>query len=63
MDSQDLIIIGHRAKSETEAFINRYFNDCAKGWPKNFLCSEDYTPHRQKQQVVKGSNVRVLLAQ
>jgi len=36
MDAQDLIKIGRKAKSETEAFINRNLNDRAKGWPK--LC-------------------------
>jgi hypothetical protein len=36
MDSQDIIRISHKAKTETEAFINRHLNDQAKGWPK--LC-------------------------
>jgi len=36
MDSQDVMKIRHKAKSETEAFINRHLNDGAKGWPK--LC-------------------------
>jgi len=63
MDSQDLIIIGHRAKSETEAFINRHLNDRAKGWPKNFLCSAAYTQYRQEQQVAKGGNVRIFMTQ
>jgi hypothetical protein len=63
MDSQDLIIIGHRAKSETEAFINRHLNDSAKGWPKTCLCSGAYTQYRQEQQAARGSNIRILLTQ
>ena len=42
MDSQDLIKIGHRAKNETEAFINRHLNDLAKGWPINRLDGPNY---------------------
>jgi hypothetical protein len=38
MDAQDLINIGRKAKSDTEAFINRYLNDRAKGWPKLCFC-------------------------
>ena len=38
MDAKDLIKIGRKAKSETEAFINRYLNDRAKGWPKVCFC-------------------------
>ena len=41
MDTQELKTTGYEAKSETEAFINRYLNDRAKGWPKNFLCGPD----------------------
>jgi hypothetical protein len=51
MDSKDLIKIGHRAKSETEAFINRHFNDPAKGWPKTCLCSPDYANYCRQGQV------------
>jgi len=63
MDSQDLIKIGNRAKSETEAFINRHLNDRAKGWPKTCFCGEVYTQYRQEQQVERGSSVRILLTQ
>ena len=38
MDTQDIINIGRKAKSETESFINRYINDGTKGWPKLCLC-------------------------
>jgi hypothetical protein len=63
MDSQDLVKIGHRAKSETEAFINRHLNDHAKGWPKACLCGTAYTQYRQEQQVTKGGNVRISMTQ
>jgi hypothetical protein len=63
MDSQDLVKIGSRAKSETEAFINRHLNDHAKGWPKNYLRGEAYTQYLQEQQVTKGSNVRISMTQ
>ena len=33
MNSQDIAKIGNKVKRETEAFINRYINDRAKGWP------------------------------
>jgi hypothetical protein len=35
MDTQDIINMGHKAKSETEDFINRHLNNRAKGWPIN----------------------------
>ena len=51
MDSQDLIKIGHKAKSETEAFINRHLNDRAKGWPKTSLCGPDYAEYHQEGRI------------
>ena len=33
MNSQDIARIGYKAKRETEAFINHYIKDQAKGWP------------------------------
>ena len=63
MDSQDLIKVGHRAKSETEAFINRHLNDRAKGWPKNCLYGTAYTQYLQEQQATKGSNERISMSQ
>lgn len=47
MDSQDVIRTGYKAKSETEAFINRYLNDQAKGWPRVCLYSPVYTEYPQ----------------
>ena len=51
MDSQDLNNIGLRAKSETEAFINRHLNDKAKGWPKSCLCGPNYAEYCQEGQI------------
>jgi hypothetical protein len=50
MDSQELNIIGNRAKSETEAFINRHFNDRAKGWPTTCLNGPNYTDYCREEQ-------------
>jgi hypothetical protein len=55
MDTQDLIKIGRKAKSETEAFINRYLNDRAKGWPKLCFCDSPY-PETRRQQQKRGNN-------
>ena len=49
MDAQDLIQISRKAKSDTEAFINRYLNDRAKGWPKLCFCDSLYTGTRRQQ--------------
>jgi hypothetical protein len=58
MDSQDLIKISYRAKSETEAFINRHLNDLDKGWPKTGLCSPNYADYyregRDKDNKISG---------
>jgi len=50
MGSQDIIKMSNKAKSETEAFINCYLNDHAKGWPKNSFAGSDYADYRQEQQ-------------
>ena len=50
MDAQELIRIGRKAKTETEAFINRYLNDKAKGWPKLCFCDSLYALARRQQQ-------------
>jgi hypothetical protein len=63
MDSQDLIKISHKAKSETEAFINRHLNDRAKGWPKNYLYGTADTQYPQDKQTAEGSNVRISMSQ
>jgi len=53
MDTQDIINIGRRAKSETEAFINRYLNDRAKGWPKNSFWGSAYGDNREERRFRK----------
>ena len=53
MDSQEIIRISHKAKNETEAFINRHLNDRAKGWPKLCLCRSADTWTGQKRQPQK----------
>ena len=52
MDAQDIIKIGRKAKTETEAFINRYLNDRAKGWPKLCFCDSPYTGSRQQKRPI-----------
>jgi len=63
MDSQDLNKIGHKAKSETEAFINRHLNDQAKGWPKTCLFGPNYAEYSQEGQVEKRQISGVFLRQ
>ena len=53
MDTQDRIKIGRRAKTETETFINRHFNDAAKGWPKICLCGSTYDKYPREQKIRK----------
>ncbi|MHC4117354.1 MAG: hypothetical protein ACYSWO_07580 [Planctomycetota bacterium] len=55
MDTQDIIRIGRRAKSETEAFINRHFNDRAKGWPRNSFWAGTYAGCPQERRTRKRS--------
>ena len=63
MDSQDLIKIGHRAKCETEAFINLHLDDRAKGWPKSCLYGPNYAEYCQEGQVKKRKISGMLLRQ
>jgi hypothetical protein len=56
MDAQDIIQVGRKAKSETESFINRYFNDRAKGWPKLCFCDSLYTGDRRQQRQRRRNN-------
>ena len=51
MNSQDIAKIGHKVKRETEAFINRYINDQAKGWPIICRCGSVYTGYRQEKHI------------
>jgi len=51
MDSHEATRLGHKAKRETEAFINNYINDRDKGWPR--VCNEGSigTIHQQKNNI------------
>jgi hypothetical protein len=51
MNSQDIARIGYRAKRETEAFINHYINDRAKGWPVLCRCGSGCSGHHQEEYV------------
>ena len=46
MKKEDVILLGRRAKDETEDFINQHFENQTKGWPKIRLysnsCDEQY---------------------
>jgi len=53
MNSQDIISIGRKAKSETEDFINRHLNDRAKGWPVNSLWTSTSGESRQERRFRK----------
>jgi hypothetical protein len=53
MDSQDVARISHKAKRETEAFINNHIDDQAKGWPVIHGGSA-YTGYRQKKNFRKS---------
>ena len=61
MNSQDIVEIGHRAKRETEAFINHYINDQAKGWPIIRRCGSTYSGYRQEKYVKKPEILQTLL--
>jgi len=60
MDSQDIIRISHRAKNETEVFINRHLNDRAKGWPKLCLCrSADTWSDRRRHMLTPAAAAHI----
>ena len=45
-NNEDVILLGRKAKDETEDFINRHFENQTKGWPKirlySYACKEQY---------------------
>jgi len=51
MNSQDIAKLGYRAKRETEAFINHYINDRAKGWPVLCRCGPACDGYHQQEYV------------
>jgi hypothetical protein len=63
MDTQDIIKISRRAKTETEAFINRHINDTAKGWPKIYLRSSAHNGYSQEQHIGRREKTGILLSQ
>ena len=61
MNAQDIIKISRNAKRETETFINRYFDDQAKGWPRVCLAGSVCTGGSQDRQIeasLSGSQVQ-----
>ncbi len=61
MNTQDIIRIGHKARIETEAFINRYINDQAKRWPIICHSGTAHGSYQQTQQVRKRGIGDILL--
>ena len=61
MNTQDIIKIGHKARIETEAFINQYINDEAKRWPIICHCGPAHSDFQQTQQVGKHGIRHILL--
>jgi hypothetical protein len=59
MNSQDIARIGYRAKRETEAFINNYINDRAKGWPLLCRCGSVCTGYHQEEYVRRPAMLQV----
>ena len=50
MKNEDVILIGRKAKDETEDFINRHFENHTKGWPKIRIFSDSLVEkYREKQ--------------
>ncbi len=62
MNSQDIIRLSSKAKSETEAFINLYINDRAKGWPKSCLCGSTFTGYQRERRIEEYSFPNALAA-
>lgn len=61
MNSQDIAKIGRKAKRKTEAFINHYINDRAKGWPILCRCGSADNGCRQEKYVRRPSILQTLL--
>ena len=62
MNSQDIARIGYKAKRETEAFINNYLNDRAKGWPLLCRCGSPYCGYHQEEYIRRPDMLQILLA-
>ncbi|NQT00421.1 MAG: hypothetical protein HQ580_00205 [Planctomycetes bacterium] len=61
MNTQDIIKIGHKARIETEAFINQHINDEAKRWPIICHCGPAQGGYHQARQVRKPGIRHILL--
>jgi hypothetical protein len=61
MDSREAVELANKAKRETEAFINNYINDHAKGWP--ILCpyGTTNTEYGQKKDFRKSDTLKIRL--
>ncbi len=60
MNSQDIARLGYKAKRETEAFINDYINDRAKGWPVLCRCSSTCNGYHQQEYVKRLGILQIL---
>ena len=60
MNSQDIARIGYKAKRETEAFINNYINDKAKGWPVLCRCGPACCGYYQEGHVRRLGLLQIL---
>ena len=61
MNSQDITKIAHRAKRETEAFINNYINDRDKGWPVLCRCGSSCSGYYQEGYVRRPEMLHTIL--
>ena len=61
MKSQDITKIAHRAKRETEAFINNYINDRAKGWPVLCRCGSAYSGYHREGYIRRPEMLQTIL--
>jgi hypothetical protein len=61
MNTQDIINLGHKARIETEAFINRHLNDEAKSWPIVCHCGPANTGYHKDSHLRKRDIRHVLL--
>ena len=60
MNSQDIARIGYKAKRETEAFINNYINDRAKGWPMLCRCGSVCSGYHQEEDIRRLGILQIL---
>ncbi len=61
MNSQDIAKIGNKVKRETEAFINHYINDRAKGWPILCHCGSACNGYHQEEDDRRPGILQTLL--